>query len=433
MATTYRIPKLTDRELAAAVGRIRNKLKGSRDTKVVAHLPHIGGIDLQDPEPENTPRVAFAFDLHARVVSTFQLMDTRTNQPMINVYRKHDQITDEAQLPDDWTNHAQNDERQTVIPQLQTKLMSEAQREFRVDDLNASFAGTSDNEWNRYRTAQMEVLNSLQQTNQRLLVDMEKSLAATRAAELAKNENVRAQLKKDFESEQGRLAQIHGQRLKELEAREVELKKKESEYETHAALYQARKNAKEQLEQLKAWLKDSSLTKETVQKRRPVLVAYVAAIVITAAISAWYSHQGYELLKGMGPHLSSLPWWQWVAITAKAVVPLAAFTTFAIYFIRWEGAWAKQHAEEELRTRARIIDIGRSSWLLEAARDSKDGVTPALIGELSRNLFSNSVGSDVGDLHPQAISDLLAQNLTSFRVKSPDGSEFEAQRGKGKK
>ncbi|PTY04573.1 hypothetical protein DB347_17820 [Opitutaceae bacterium EW11] len=330
-------------------------------------------------------------------------------------------------------NHIQNEERKTLLPKLYTKLVSRVQHEFRVDELNATFAGTSDNQWDRYRTAQMEVLNSLQQTNQRLLVDMEKSLATTRAADLAKNEDVRAQLKKDFESEQGRLAQIHGQRMKELEAREAELKKKESEYETHAALYQARKNAKEQLEQLKAWLKDSSLTKETVQKRRPVLVAYVAAIVITAAISAWYSHQGYELLKGMGPQLSSLPWWQWVAITAKAVVPLAAFTTFAIYFIRWEGAWAKQHAEEELRTRARIIDIGRSSWLLEAARDSKDGVTPALIGELSRNLFSNSVGNDSGDLHPQAFSDLIAQNLTSFRVKSPDGSEFEAQRGKGKK
>lgn len=98
-----------------------------------------------------------------------------------------------------------------------------------------------------------------------------------------------------------------------------------------------------------------------------------------------------------------------------------------------EADWAKQHADEEFRNRARILDIGRTAWLLEAVRDAPDNgkELPAdLVKELSRNLFTYSA-TEVSDLHPQAVSDLLMQGLNSLRVKGPDGSEIEAKRGKG--
>lgn len=432
MATTFRIPKLTDREIAAALGRIRNNLKDLLEVRVVAHVTHSGGIDLEDPEPESNPGLAYIFDLHARVIPTFQLVVKTGNHASLNLYRKHDQTTDEATITDDWVNSIRSTEPGRSLSKIQVRLYSEVQRELKVDDLTAAFAGTSDNEWNRYRKAQMEVLNSLQQVNQRLTVDMARQIEEARSVESAKNEELRKHLRAEYESEQGRLAQMHGQRMKALDEREAELKKKLAEYETHEALYVARKKTQEQLDQLKQWLTNSSLTKDTVKKRTPVLIAYIVAMAVTAGVTAWYSYQSYELLKNIGPQLPQFPWWQWVALTAKAVVPLAAFTTFAIYLIRWEGAWARQHAEEELRTRARIIDIGRSSWLLEAVRDSKEGVSPALIGELSRNLFVASSAGDGADLHPQALSDLLAQGITSIKVKTPNG-EVEASRGKAKR
>ena len=91
-------------------------------------------------------------------------------------------------------------------------------------------------------------------------------------------------------------------------------------------------------------------------------------ILATGALTAWLSYENVQLLKAAGPNLPQVPWWQWVALTLKTVVPLAAFTTFLIYFIRWEADWARQHSDEELRTRARVVDIGRSSWLVIGTR-----------------------------------------------------------------
>ena len=104
---------------------------------------------------------------------------------------------------------------------------------------------------------------------------------------------------------------------------------------------------------------------------------------------------------------------------------------------RYEAISFIEHHQVELHLLpelpARILDIGRTSWLLEAVRDAQDNnkeLPPDLVKELSRNLFAYST-TDVSDLHPQAVSDILLQGLNSLRVKTADGSEIEAKRGKG--
>jgi hypothetical protein len=154
-------------------------------------------------------------------------------------------------------------------------------------------------------------------------------------------------------------------------------------------------------------------------------------MVLTGVLTIFSIWHSYDLLK-TADDLAKIQWWQWAALTLKTLFPLAAFTTFIIYFIRWSGDWARQHAEEEFRNRTRLIDIGRSSWLLEAVRDAQERdkeIPPELIKELSRNLFSNSQAVG-GDIHPQAAADVIMQGLSSIRVKSPDGAEVEAKRGK---
>jgi hypothetical protein len=129
---------------------------------------------------------------------------------------------------------------------------------------------------------------------------------------------------------------------------------------------------------------------------------------------------------------SKLAWWQWVGISLKVLLPFGAFTSLLVSFIRWASSWARQHAEEEFRNRTLLIDIGRSSWLLEAVRDAqerKSDIPPDLLRELSRNLFAATSGTEQ-DFHSSAISDVLLQGLSSLRVKTPDGTEVEATRKK---
>lgn len=123
-------------------------------------------------------------------------------------------------------------------------------------------------------------------------------------------------------------------------------------------------------------------------------------------------------------------------LSLKTIGPLAAFVSFLVFMIRWASAWARQHAEEEFRNRARILDIGRASWLLEAVRDAQDNdreLPNDLLKELARNLFSYNTISEGTDVKPNLVGDMVWQGLSSVRMKSPDGSEIEVARKNGKK
>jgi hypothetical protein len=155
---------------------------------------------------------------------------------------------------------------------------------------------------------------------------------------------------------------------------------------------------------------------------------------MTGFITLYATLHTYSILNS-ADDVSKSQWWHWLALLLKNVFPLAAFTTFMIYFIRWSGSWARQHAEEEFRNRSRLFDIGRSSWLLEAVRDAhekKAEIPPDLLREMSRNLFATNTAHD-GDIHPTALTDAVLQGLTALRIKTPDGSEIEASRNKDKK
>jgi hypothetical protein len=223
----------------------------------------------------------------------------------------------------------------------------------------------------------------------------------------------------------------HDQKLKAIEEREAIVKKSQETFNTKEGRYVARQEQQKQIEQIKGWLEGWSLTTGTTKKQRFVTNIYVFAAVIMLGITIWFSTESFNLLKGND--VTKLAWWQWALLSLKSIVPLAAFTTFIIYLIRWASVWSRQHAEEEFRNRARILDIGRCAWLLEAVRDAQDNQKelPAdLLKELSRNLFNPATATDGADLYPDAISDLLMQGLSSLRVKTHDGTEVEATRGK---
>ncbi|MEY2881881.1 MAG: hypothetical protein RLZZ15_4261 [Verrucomicrobiota bacterium] len=398
--------------------------------RIYAHPPLTDAVLIEEEAPAEAPRLQFIFQLHGRLIASFQLRDDR-GRAAVTINRKHEAIFDEAQITDDWVNPLPLETRTPIYVRLHNLL----EKHLRVGALEAALSGGGESDWNQYRDSHLAILSSLEQTNQRLLVDTAKQIEAVRSSEAQKNEELRRQLKGDFASEQTRLASEHDQKQKALAAREQALEKKLAEFETKESKYVARQEAKNQLAQLKEWLEDSSLTEKTVEKRRPVLIGYIFAILATGALTGWLSYENVQILKNAGPNLPQVPWWQWLGLTLKTVVPLAAFTTFLIYFIRWEADWARQHSDEELRTRARVVDIGRSSWLVEAVRDSQgsaDAIPKELLEQLAKNLFANPT-SDASGTVPKSGAEILMQQLSSLRLKTPDGAEIEATTSDSKK
>lgn len=434
MATSFRIPRLTDREVAVAL------LDLAKDTaNLVALQPLINVLnvgdqdlpqDLQSISPDSD--IGFQLNLQTAISPRLCLRGPRNKQVFI-VDRNFNEPLDTVRIEDGWQEYL-TDEQKAKLPRLQMLLLSRGRALLKAPELDASLSSDPSSAWSKYRSAQTSALNSLQQTAEQIIVDVANKNAEIDKLRAQRFEELEVKLRAELAAERETLSKHHEEKAADLQSRIKAHEEREAQFQTKEARYVSRQKQDEQIKQIQEWLNNWALTKGTTQKRWPVTVAYIVALAFTGAVTIYATIHNYELIKTT-EDLAKLAWWQWVALASKSFFPLAAFTTFMVYLIRWDSAWARQHSEEEFRNRTRLIDIGRAGWLLEAVRDAheKNAEIPTdLLRELSRNLFSNASSSD-GDIHPSAISDVMLQGLTSLRVKTADGSEVEASRSKSKK
>lgn len=426
----FRIPKQKDESLLQALATIRDGMEETAQLTVRV-VPHANGeqVELVGAGESAFEPVVYVLSEASELMPNLQLFDkARGNRTVVTIKRQPTEITDLATVHwNDWATQFP----QPKGSQAYVKLMALARKHLRAPDVEANLSASGDNAWTRYRDSQQVILNSLEETGKTLLVEFNRRSMEAEVKAKARYDELENQLRKELKTHSERLDTEHTRRMESLEESEAELRKRAESFNTKEARYVARQGQQEQLDQIKGWLEKWSLTAGTTTKRWPVTIGYICALLATGALTLWFSSQNVEILKSK--NLAEVAWWQWALLSIKSILPLVAFTTFLIYLIRWSSAWARQHAEEEFRNRARVLDIGRSKWLLEAVRDAQDNKSelPAdLLKELSRNLFTHSTGSDGSDSQPQAINELLMRGLSSIRVKSSDGSEVEATRGK---
>lgn len=429
MSNQFRIPRQKDQSLVNALTAIRDEMSelGKFYLRVYPH-PNGPHIDIKEEAPEKSTAIAYILEENSEVMPSLFLVDQNSDGNAVSISRQPTEISDSVIVHwEQWVNHIPD---ANLRSRIFVKLNALARKHLHPIDVEAAFVGGRDSAWSRYRDSQTAILNSLQETQKSLVVEYTRHTLEAEATAKAKYEKLEGELKESYKGLSTELTDEHKAKLELLDQREAALKKREESFNTKEARYVARQEQQNQIEQIKGWLEGWSLTRGTTTKRWTVAIAYGVAIVVTGAFTIWFSQGNVEILKTKD--LTQVQWWQWVLLSLKSILPFAALTTFIIYFIRWSSAWARHHAEEEFRNRARVLDIGRTSWLLEAVRDAQDNnkeLPPELLKELSRNLFSYGA-TDTSDLHPQAISDILMQGLSSIRVKSADGTEVEASRSK---
>jgi hypothetical protein len=420
----FRIPKLTDRQLTEALIHVQRALEPW--VGLEAKVRFSEGSYLVDPISKQPANIGFEFDLEGQALDSGYLYHTAGINPLM-VNRQPNAICDDLILDTRIRDKIDTQRRQ----QLWFTLVTAARKAFRVDDTIASFQGHEDNAWNRYREAQTQVLASLSTTTERLLVQVAQQNAELDRQRDEKFARLETQLREALAAERAAMEKQLQDRSSVLGQKEKQLAEREAAFETEEARYFTRKRQAEQMKKIEADLQKWNLTEGTTKKRGPILWGYVGAVVCTAGLTGYSVLHSYDLVK-TADDLAKLQWWHWLALTSKTLFPLAAFTTFLVSFIRWSSDWAQQHAREEFRNRALLVDIGRSSWLLEAVRDAQEGnkdLPPELLKELAKNLF-NGGSESPSENHPQAGIDVLLKGLSSIRVKSPEGAEVEAKRGK---
>ena len=418
--------------LLHALVAIRDELKPLLQLQIQVQTVEVGGqtVELPDNDPEGAQSIQYVLTEELEVMPNLFLRNN--NQVALHIRRLGDAVTDQLAVANEqpWVNQIPQDRRSQAC----VKLISSARKHLRVSDAEANLSGGKDSEWARYRDSQQAILHSLENTQATILQEFTRKSLEFEASSKARMQEREAELQKTYKTLEEQLLREHDERMKQLAAREGSIEAREKAFNTKEARYVARSEQQKQIEQIKEWLQGWSLTQGTRSKRYVVALAYLLGAVASALFAVWYSYENVEILRAAEADLSRVPWWQWILLSIRSIFPLAAFITFVIYFIRWSSEWARQHADEEFRNRTRVLDIGRSAWLLEAVRDAQDNqkeLSPELLKELSRNLFAYSAPADVSDLHPQAVTDLIMQGLASLRVKTPDGTEVEAKRGKG--
>jgi hypothetical protein len=426
----FQIPKQTDRNLVSALSKVCDELRSLRNLTIEVLTNDQGGstIQLRQDDPVQMPAIEFVLIEESQIMPSLSLRDAN-GQHGLTLQRQPDKITDLVAVAHDqnWVNHLPQETRSKIC----VKLISLTRKHLRALDAEAALSSGSDAAWTRYRDAQLAILNSLEETQKTILSEYSRKSLEAEAATQDRFRAKETDLQKKFEAQEQKLIEEYALRNKDLDARENELKAREASFNTKEARYVARQEQQNQIRQIQGWLEGWSLTSGTRAKRYPVAAAYACGIAATGTITVWLSYQSARILESAGANLSAIAWWQWVLLSSRSILPLAAFITFVIYFIRWSGSWARQHAEEEFRNRARMLDIGRTAWLIEAVRDAQDNqkeLPTELVQELSRNLFAYSPSVDTGDVHPQSIADLILQGLSSLRVKIPGGTEVEAKR-----
>src|SRR5438552_18514000 len=121
MAINFRIPKQTDREIAAALGRIREHLHSQIELRITIQVPITGGIEVPEKKPEQNKQLKYIFDLNSNVADSFNL-NAPTSQPALRITRKTDEITDLATIPDDWIRQG-GQPYQDKLPQIFAHLL----------------------------------------------------------------------------------------------------------------------------------------------------------------------------------------------------------------------------------------------------------------------------------------------------------------------
>jgi hypothetical protein len=414
----YRIPKLTDSELVKALQSIRDDIADSLQCEVLVIMPRGNPVPVTSPLSKNLEDILqlCSYSLNGGYLR----IEFNGLKSVLQIDRIRDSYVDKARilLETRFLEVAPEDQRDIVL----AKLISSAIRHLRIVESDAAGAVDPDIGWQRFHQTADTLLSGLATATEQLLV---KANEAYQAKVLQLETRHRA-LEERLSTETEKRRMEHHQSL---QARELSLAEKEKDFETRHSRYLSREVHKNQTEKLEGWIENWKLTNTTIYKRLLVHIVSVVTAIAFFSLAVWSFEKSMASLAVAG----DVKWWIWLHFTARSVVPLAVSVAISIFYIRWTSEFADRHAREEFLNRKRLLDVGRSYWLLEAVRDAQDQnlTLPAeLIRELSKNLFEADVPQSPSQVFkPHEVGSLLLQSL---KIKSPDGSEI-ALAGQGPK
>lgn len=160
---------------------------------------------------------------------------------------------------------------------------------------------------------------------------------------------------------------------------------------------------RELLEKIQTVLKDAEKhnASDDTQKKRQIIHKITYGLFGLGSIIA--------IISGIKIFGAGEPDWHFWVVFASSITTII---TTAIYYLKWNDRWFREHADAEFAAKRYKADILRASWLAELAgewqktKDKKE-LSPLLVEAFTRNLFADVSIGDPSDHPLDEMSNLL--------------------------
>ena len=221
-----------------------------------------------------------------------------------------------------------------------------------------------------------------------------------------------------FEEKEQTLLKKHEDRTAELEAREEDLDKLRRELDDRSARHARREQSRELQHKIANRSEKFTLTPDTRRKRWPVHAIFGLLLLVSGGLIA------RSLLF---PPLAKEGVALWLEI-GRLPLAILGFALTAIFYIRWNDHWFRQHADQEFRLHQLALDVDRAGYATEMLlewQEDKGGEMPAvMVDRLTAGLFTDQ--TTVGRVqHPsEDVTGALLKAASNVRVDVPGIGEL---------
>ena len=168
-----------------------------------------------------------------------------------------------------------------------------------------------------------------------------------------------------------------------LTEREQDLTKLCQELDDRSARHARREQSRALQQKISDRSKKFTLTPDTRRKRRPVHVIFVGLLSLSAGSIARSLLSPATATEG-----ASL----WLEL-GRLPLGVLGFVLTAIFYIRWNDQWFRQHAEQEFRLQQLALDVDRAGYatemLLEWQEDKGSEMPAVMVDRLTTGLFTD--------------------------------------------
>lgn len=412
-SVTFDSITLSDRNVVEAFAKIAADARITSPLNIIAYpVPRLAGFSQSLPDVLSSPTEEFAilFENHAAVAHKLTMEVPAPFGGTIEVTREAAKSV---------TNVSLNDKCPSGPA---AALLSAIKRHLRAADMGGGLHQVLGREMADFYQRREAELVRLESLNQRLTEGMEE---------------YRVKLEAQFANKTEALERSIGEKSKALEGeyihKERELAEKASALDERARQLDDR-DAKHVRRQIRSDLKKIfaersetfALTKTTNRKRWVIHILFIVLVALTMLYV-------YDAVLQVHAALTSgaLGGILYIEL-ARSTIGAIAVAAAVVFYIRWNDAWFKRHAEEEFNLKRLELDIDRASWVaemvLEWQEDKGGPVSSELINRLTANLFSPN-RDDASVRHPSedAITSLL-RAAQRFRLTIPGVGEFDLDR-----